>query len=206
MAGSQRVSGALASEIISEAQYDYNETTTGFITNAEWLRWLNDGAADVALKTLCMQATETVTLVADTVDYALTTDFIKVVAVRYVNADSVERGLVEGHPKEVGNVQDRGEPDKYYEFADSVGVYPALSSATTETAKVFLAEFPDVLATTDALVTPAIYDATIKKYMLAQAAKKDKRFATYAGLMQEYNMELAGSRQDLSGEKEEKQQ
>lgn len=206
MAGSQKASGALASTIISEAQYDYNETGTGFIANAEWLRWLNDAAIDIALKTLCMQTVETISLVTKTVDYAITTDFIKVVAVRYVNASLVERGLVEGHPKEVGNIQDRGEPDKFYEFRNYLGVYPAITgTVTTETVKVFLAYLPAVIGTTAALVTPAIYDHLVKKYMLAQASKKDKRFGTYAGLINEYNTELAGSRQDLGGEKDQKE-
>ena len=205
MAGSQQVSGALASEIIAQVQYDYNEPGFGFIVNSEWLQWLNDAAVDVAMKTLCVQATETIALIADTVDYAITTKYIKIVAVRYVDADGVERGLTPGNPVEVGNIEDRGEPDKYYEFADYIGVYPTLASVTIESVKLFLATYPTKREAANALVTPAIYDRLIKKYMLAQAAKKDKKFATYSGLMNDYNAELAGSRQDLGGEKKDEQ-
>lgn len=205
MAGSQQTSGTLASEMISQAQYDYNETGTGFITSDEWLQWLNDGVVDIALKTLSVQDTESVSLVANTVEYALSSDFIKVVAVQYINASGVRRGLKPGHPERVSNIEDRGEPDEFYEFADYVGIYPPLSSATTETARVYIAERPAAIATTGTIPTPAIYDNLLKTYMLAKAAFKDRRYSAYAGLMNAYNGESAGSRQDLSGE-EKKQE
>jgi hypothetical protein len=62
-----------------------DEVTASFWTSAELIRWLYDGAKEVARKTECLRATATIAAVSGTQQYTMATDIIRVHRVEYFN-------------------------------------------------------------------------------------------------------------------------
>ncbi len=195
--GSQQTSSTLASTIITNARSLLNESAASFWTDAELLVWLNDGILDIAARSHCLETTESISLSTNTVEYAITTNFITVKAVAYVNSSSVAKGLKPGNVLSVGNVGDLEEPVFWYEFAGKIGAYPALSSVTTETIKAYLIKRPTAIASSDNVTTPAVYDHALTLYVVAKAHLKDRQTGRYHQIIGLYMAELKRIRADM---------
>ncbi len=191
-AGSQQTSSTPASTIITNARYYLNEeagAANEFFSDTELLRWVNDGMRDIAAKSHCTETTESVDLAADTVEYSLTTNYIAVKGVVYINADGESLGLLEGNVRSIGE-PDSEEPAYWYEYAGKVGVYPALASRTTETVTVYLVTRPSDISSSADITTPAVYDTALTLYVVAQGFLKDRKFGSYAQIMSLYQGEI----------------
>ena len=205
-AGSQQTSATTGTVFIADVRLDYNDTTTAYFTDAEMLEFLNDGMVDIANKSHCLEASQSVTLVANTIEYSISTNYVEVVAVVYNPASGASKGLIKGTIKDVGMVQgagfgDTGVPAFWYEFNGKIGIYPALGSVTTQTATVYLAARPTAIAAGTNVTIPASYENALKLYMMARMAMKDKNHELYSALMAQYSAELNAYRQDLTEQK-----
>ena len=196
-AGSQQTSSTLASAIIVNARQYLNEPTATFWTDAEMLVWLNNGMVDIVNRSHCFETTEDINLVADQVEYSITETYVVVKAVQYVDSDSAERGLLPGKPSDVGVIENVSQPVYWYDWGGKIGIYPVLSSVTTEKVTLYLVERPVAIAAGVAVTTPAIYDTALTLYIVAQAWAKDRQMNKHAGTMQLYHAELDRYRQDL---------
>lgn len=202
-AGSQTVSSTTGTAMIALVRADYNDTTTNYFSAAEMLQFLNDGTQDIAVKTHCYQSTENISLVADTVEYSIVTDYIEIMGVKYNPASGAAIALKRGKQPLVGLTKeefDKDTPVFWYEFGNKIGAYPALSAVTTETITLYVAKRPAAIAAGSAVPTPAIYDTALKYYMLARMALKDKNTGLYQSLMSQYDKELGFYRADLQEE------
>jgi hypothetical protein len=200
MSGSQQTSSTLASTIISDVRSDYGDATLNNFSAAEMLEYLNEGMVDLVNKSHCLEDTESVNLIADTIEYTLSTAFIEVLAVQYNDAGGAVYGLKKGDPSMVGLKSDEGDidgPQFWYEFEGKVGIYPALSSVTTETCTVYLVKRPVDIASNAAITIPSIYETALKLYMLGRMALKDRNVEMYQAVMSQYSSELGFYRQDL---------
>jgi len=197
-AGSQQASATLASTIITNARAYLNDTVaTYFFSDAEMLVWLNNGLVDMVNKSNCYETTEDIALVADQVEYAITTAYIVVKAVRYVDSASKSRGLLPGKPEDVGVSEDIEEPQYWYDWAGKIGIYPVLASVTTEKVTLYLVKRPVAIASNVAVPTPAIYDKALTMYIVAQAWAKDRQTAKYVQAMSLYQAEIDRYRKDF---------
>ena len=107
-AGSQQVSVALASTIITNARMYLNDTTaTYFHSDAEMLVYLNNGTVDIVARTHCLEAIEEKTLQLNTTNYPLTDPFIVVKNVIY---DSFDEKVVNGTMEANSSWSDEGTP------------------------------------------------------------------------------------------------
>lgn len=208
-AGSQQTSSTLGSEMISDARADYGDSTTTYFSAAEMLQYLNDGMLEIASKTHCMEQTESVNLVADTLEYSITTNYIKIIHVVYNPASGVSKGLQRGDVRHVGKVQgsafsDSTVPSFWYEFNGKIGIYPTLSSVTTETATLYIAERPTSITAGQNITLPAIYDNALKAYILYRMSLKDKNMELASRYKTQYEVELGIYRVDLQGDNENK--
>ena len=203
-AASQQISSTTAATLIDRAEVWLNDSDNGFWQPGELLQWLNEGMIDIVLRTHCLQATEDINLVANTVEYSITSTYLTIKDVVYVNASSVAKGLKKGNVAMVGNVSEDWndatdkEPMYWYDFAGKIGVFPVLSAVTTEKVTLYLITRPTAIASGANVTTPAIYDSALVIYMVAQAWLKDLKMNKYLQTMALYNSEMSRIRQDLN--------
>ena len=197
-AGSQQVSSTTAATIIANARsYLSGINSDMFWNDTRLLQWVNDGMIDVVSKSHCLETTEDINLVADTVEYSITDDYILVKSVWYVNSDGESRGLLPGKPSDVGAVEDVEEPAYWYDWGGKVGAYPTLSSVTNEKITVYLVTRPAAIIISANVTVPAIYDKALTMYVVAQAWLKEKQLEKYAKAMSLYQAELDRYRKDF---------
>ncbi|MCP4668836.1 MAG: hypothetical protein GY849_21065 [Deltaproteobacteria bacterium] len=196
-AGSQQTSSTAASTIITNARSLLNEASASFWTDAELLVWLNDGMLDIAARSHCLEETESVNLVADTIEYSISANYVTVKAVVYVNASGTIKGLTPGNVSSVGNVDDVDEPVYWYDFAGKIGIYPPLSSVTTETVTLYLISRPTAIISSANVTTPAVYDHALTLYIVGKAHLKDRQTGRYHQVLGLYMAELERIRKDI---------
>jgi hypothetical protein len=128
---SQQTSSTTAQTIINDARYLLNESSASFWDDIEMLQWVNDGMVDLVTRTHCLETTESVTLAASTIEYAISGNYIKIKAVHYNDADSKVWGLKKGSPEHLGSdAYSRmrlTKPSFWYDWGGNVGVYPPLA-------------------------------------------------------------------------------
>jgi len=201
-AGSVQTSSTTAQTIINRARVLLQELVEDHWLDTNLLTFLNEGMVDIATQSLAMQTTEDISLVADQIEYSITTDYISIEHVFYVNSAGEWVGLDKGHPADTRKVGESWnsspEPAFWYEWGGKVGVFPTLGSVTTETIKVYLVERPASVAVGENVLTPAVYDRALVRYIAAQALLDKRRFADSDYLMNQYQSEIDRYRQDFN--------
>lgn len=131
-AGSQQTSSTPASTIITNARYYLNDASsaTAFWGDTELLAWVNHGTMDIVGRTRCLESSESVTLVPNTVEYSITGPYIDISTVVYNDMNSVKKGLVRKNPQSIGHSTD-SVPTWWYEWNGKVGIFPALPLVTS---------------------------------------------------------------------------
>ena len=194
--GSQYVSSTTADEIITQARYLVNEPTASFWNGTEMLQWVNDGILDIVSKTWCLGQTEAITLVADTLEYTLASDYITIITAHLTLA-GVTKALLKGHPAMVGHVQNPSEIVYWYEWDGKIGLYPTMSDVTGYTCSCYQVAVPSVLTITDNSPLPAWFDDPLTTYVVAMALFKDNEMGTYQTAMAKYEQEIGKYVNDL---------
>lgn len=193
--GTNDLSGKTAQEIVDEARELLAETSSGFWTDPKILIWLSNGVLDMVVKTWAMGTTENITLVTDTLEYTITTDFIVPAAVIYDSSKS----LMPGHPTKVGHTPPVGEPTHYYTFDGQMGIYPIAELANNgKICRAYLIPKPaQITSFSTAITTPAYLDNSLVQYILSMALFKDRKRADAQGVMEGYDKTLMLYRSDL---------
>jgi len=201
-AASQQTSSTTAQSIVDDARAYLNESSAAFWDDTDLLQWLNDGQIDIVANTHCLQSTESVDLIASTIEYSITSTYTTVKAVQYVDSDSKVWALKRGSPDHVGSDAisrlKLTKPTYWYEWAGKIGVYPALTSVTTETVTLYIVTRPTAITLTDSVTVPALYDKALTLYVVAQALYRDKQTARAGQYEAKYMAELARARSDLN--------
>jgi hypothetical protein len=203
-AASQNTSSTTAATIITQVRYVLNEAATEaeFWDDAELLRWINDGLEDIAAKAHCLENTESISLIASTIEYSIvSTTYIAVKAVHYIDASSNSIALRKGTPEMVGRLQEDWDtspsPTFWYDWNGKIGIYPTLSSVTTETVTLYLVEMPAAVASGGTVPTPKIFDNALRAYVISRAYFKDRQYAKSGQWMAVYESEINRYRQDF---------
>lgn len=82
---SQQTSSTTAASLIDRVEIRLDETNGNTWSEGELLQYLNDGQRDIAERTSCLQATEDLSLIANTREYSITSAYVTVKAVIYVD-------------------------------------------------------------------------------------------------------------------------
>ena len=131
-AGSNQVSSTAASTIIDRAEVYLNDADNRMWSAGELLTWLNDGQIDIATRSHCLEARETIFLDTNVIEYSIVSTYIAVKAVQYIDATHKAWSLKKGSPGSVGQVgEEQGEsqiPTHWYTWSDEIGIYPSLAS------------------------------------------------------------------------------
>lgn len=201
-AGPQNTSSTAATTIITRARQILNEDTAGFWTDTELLRWVNDGQADIANKAHCIQTSETISLVASTIEYTPTISYIKVIDVWFTDSGGDIWALKNVDPGAKGNAREElysqsSTPKCWYEFDGKIGIFPAMDTVTTESIKVFYAQQSTDVTASENVGVPSIFDASLVNYVVAMAHQKDRKYNDFQFFWQRYENELNRYRKDL---------
>lgn len=71
-------------EAIRDSRSTVNEHTPRFYKDDDFIRWINEGAKDIARRTEFLQATEDIAIVAATGEYTLAEDILRLTKVNFV--------------------------------------------------------------------------------------------------------------------------
>ena len=199
---SQRTSSTTAATIITNARYYLNEPTAVLWSDAELLVWVNEGSTDIAARTHSMVAIDNISLVANQIEYTIeepsTNLYSGILAVIYINPSSVRVGLIKSNPRSIGHSSASGIPTYWYEIGDKIGIYPKLSTVTTNSIDVYYVERPASVSSGTNILIPAQYDNALIKYVASRAWLKDGQFAKSNRLHAEYLEELDRYRVDYA--------
>ena len=190
---SQQTSGELASAIIIDARELLVEDTESFFRDDKMLRWLNRGSANIATRAHCLEGLEIESLVVHQLSYSITDAYIYVRGVVYAQSNGVEKSLVRGNLKQIGWVNETGEPAFWCTERDNVIVYPrpdAGHSGAGHDIKVFTVKWPEPVTAGDAVLTPACYDHALVLYIVAQGLYRDGQYGKANSKMNEYYAEV----------------
>lgn len=194
-------SSTTAQTIITRSRYLLNEATASFWSDTELLTYVNEGQVDIATRALCIQTYDSITLASNTVEYTPSVNYIKVLGAYYVDSAGAKYQLQEKSINESVEAYHETIPAYYYDFGGKLGVFPPLTSATTQYVKFFMAMKPTSVGLSDNVTVPAIYDNALIYYVCSKALLRDRQFGKAAYMMQRYNGELDRFRIDFGGEK-----
>lgn len=200
-AGPQTASSTTGTTMIAQARVYLDEASALKWTDATLLQFINDGMSDIASRTLCYQGTESVTFVANTTEYTPSTNYIKTIAV-IVNPATGTSWAAKKR-----TISNRGDSESsdcssacfWYEFAGKIGIYPAFTSVTTQTATVYFAKKTTVITAGQAVLTPAVFDRALIYYVVGQAFLADHRFSDASNYLNLYMQEIDRYRKDFVG-------
>ena len=91
---SQQTSSTTAATIVDRAEVWLNDTDNGFWQPGELLQWLNEGMVDIVSRSQCLQETEDISLTSNTLEYSVTSTYLTVKAIMYVD-EKVTNGTME---------------------------------------------------------------------------------------------------------------
>lgn len=199
-AGSQYTRPSNSTDIITNIRSYLNEPDEGFWKDSELMVWINDALFDIAARTRAMQTSENATLVDNTIEYKLSTEFIGVNGVQYTNGTSRFAGLEQANPfdedKGIGSASEGDIPAYWAEYGNAVWVWPVGTVSSGEKIIVYLVKKPQEISNGDYLPTPAIYDKAVTLYAVAQALLKDGQFSKALNIITRYEAELDRFRAD----------
>ena len=189
------------SDAIFEVRSNLNEATAVFWSDAELTDWIQEGTIVFSSKTLMVEDTQTITLVAGQLTYAVGDEtfigsMLEPYAAIYFDGTSTYKGLVKIHPRQIGNVAlATAGPPKYYTMHDRmVYVFPMTSAA--------IVAGGGVISMLHAKVSNDITDLTDEYqhlpiiYATAKAKQKDQKFQEAGTLLSQFYQEVAYERND----------
>ena len=180
-----------------------NEATPAFWTDAMITQWIQEGTRIFSSKTLMVEDTQDITLVANQLKYSKSDedwigDMIEPYAAIYrsATAGTTYKGLIKIHPRQIGNIAtNTAGPPKYYTMHDrSVYVFP-LTGATQVAAGatisiLYAKETDDITELTDE------YQHLPILYAVAKCKQRDMKFQESGALLSQFFQEIAYERED----------
>jgi len=125
---SQQTSSTTAATIIDRVEARLNDADNRMWAAGDLLTWLNEGMLDIVTRTNCLETKETLFLDTNTIEYSVTSTYITIKAVQYVDANHYTYSLKKGSPSSVGQNVAVTIPTYWYDWGGKVGIYPALTA------------------------------------------------------------------------------
>jgi hypothetical protein len=147
------------------------------ITNADIVRWINEGAMEIVSKNPIIQATATTTTVSGTKNYAMPTDILQMIMVEY-DSGFLTAASMEQIKEKTGTYQaTTGVPQFWYMFANTVYLWPVPNAAKTLT--LYYVQAPTGVASSgDLLPVPDRYYSRLRDFCMQRASELDEDTAS----------------------------
>jgi hypothetical protein len=191
--GSQFTPNTTGTEIITRARQLVNEATASFWDDTMMIQWVNDGIMDITGKTWCTGGTpEDIPLVNDTLEYALSNNYITIITCMYrADGSAIKKALLRGHPEMVGHVPNPSEPVYWYEFHGKVGIFPTMSSVGSADVQVYQVAAPSIIVAANNIPIPAFLEDALVLHVVYKALFRDNESAVAQQTKDAYDKEIA---------------
>jgi len=195
----------------TEVRDHLNETNAVFWTDAQIQQWIKEGCRIFSSKTLLVEASDSITLIAnqliyqysDGASYQWIAKCLEPYAAIYNDSSTTYKGLIKTHPRKLGNVATftAGVP-KYYSLHNRrLYIWPLTTAALVtggSIVTILYAKYTEDIAdiTDDYQHLPVIYAA-------AKCKQKDQKFGESNALMAQFYNELNFERADKHAREED---
>ena len=173
------------SDILSRVRDLLDESSAGFFTDAQIVRWINDGERDVAIKGLCIESIKSVATVANTRTVAA--PYNKVMAVECVPSSGDPRFLAKVTPRHFGHGFDSGtEPQAWSQWGNEICIEPIPTAAYNLNIYASILPTCEMSESTDEPQVPAAFVPLIAQYAFIRGLYKDRLYGVASGEYKSY--------------------
>jgi hypothetical protein len=173
--------------VIDRVRADLNETTAGFWTDAQLIKWTDEAVKDIIYKTRCTETGVSTTTLQNAVrTYSLS-------SVTFLDVEKVEHDSgVTTDPQQVfdldramfrnlryGREKETGRPKVFSVWNNALYIWPIPANTSSDTysgTTLYIYYIPrpsGVTTTTSVIETPAYFDVAVYDYVKAKALAKD---------------------------------
>lgn len=163
------------------------------VTDADILRWVNDAMRDIALRNNLLEVKAVTATVADQQDYTLPSDLLTLHSVRY-GTDKLASMTLQEADAFLDKSSTTGIPMHYSVWGRTISLYPRPASATTSLNIYYTRQPLVVNDNADTPEIPSAYHLRLVEYCIAQAYELDSEMASYAAKMQQFNANVASTK------------
>lgn len=189
----------IVADVISRVTRSFGDEANAQITDADIIRWINDGQNEIAQAVELLEVMATTTTSSKKVDYDLPANMVTLKAV-YLDDTRLENYSTQEFDEYIRKWNDgasgSGDTWVYTSWGNKVTLFPAPPSGST--LKLQISCFPaPVESSSDELNIPLRYHNRLVEYVLQQAYELDENYeaATYKA-----NQLANGLSQELGGE------
>jgi hypothetical protein len=175
----------LVSEIVTRVQRSVGDSDQLQVTEADIIRWINDGMTEVAMDNFLLTKKATTPTVAGTATYSLPADLMKLHSVRF-NGTKIKTTTLQQVEQDYNLAAvDQGTPEVAWVWAGLIELYPVPNSI--KNLDIYYTRQP-VLVTTTANTPelPLQYHQRLVDFCLAQVAQMDDNQELYMLKMEEF--------------------
>ncbi len=177
-------------QLVTEVRSLLNEATAAFYTDVQIQNWLQQGARDLSLKTRCVEADATISVVTSTLNYAVPTDAFVIHSI--LNA-ATGIALTKILPPKAGHIVDSASaaiPLYWWLFNDKIWLTPLASGSSTLTV---------LYSKTTETVTdiPDEYRIELINYATSRALIRNEQAIEALAVMNMYNNHVQFARLDV---------
>lgn len=190
------------SDIMSRVKRTFGDESGVQITNADLIRWINDGMRQIVqVNETLLEATALASVVEDQQEYSLPADYLILRTLMYKGTDERSYTKLEGYSWTdfnlqvdgwSGNLDARSRPSMYSIYAEKIVLWPIPDASVANGIKIYYNRLPvDVSIDTDIPEIPILYHEALVKYCLSQAYEVDEDFEAANLKAQELNVDIA---------------
>jgi hypothetical protein len=192
----------------TEVRDALNEDTVVFWTDAQIQKWIKEGCRIFSSKTLMVEASGDITLVANQLSYSSSDEsFISTViepyAAIYANQSNKYKGLIKSNPRKLGNVATftAGDPKYYCIHNRKVYIWPLTTAAIVTAGGLVTLLYAKY--TEDIADIADDYQHLAVIYAVAKCKQKDQKFGEANALMAQFYAEVDFERRDKHAREED---
>jgi hypothetical protein len=192
----------LVSDVLTAVERQFGDESGAQVSTADIIRWVNDGQLEIVNRNKYNKTTATTTSIALQANYTFAgSNIVSVESVFYDNRPISNISFNEAQEillrnTDPGGVPAPGIPYNWYEWDDTLYLYPP-PDTTGKTILLYVVAQPPILtATTDALATPDIYFQALVQYCMTQAYEMDDDWTGAGNKLNQLDKTLAGLDKD----------
>lgn len=196
----------IVSDVKTRVKRQFGDEAAVQVTDADILRWINDGQKDIALHNeTVLQKSSTANSVANQQDYLLPTDLLTLRALHWKRNNDVAFYHLKGMSFQEfdeyidgweGTAFQASNPMVYTIFEGNIKLFPIPIQSGTSNLKIFYNRQPaDVVNDGDVIDLPAAYHNAIVSYCLTKAYELDEDWGAASTLAQQKTEDIRMNRE-----------
>lgn len=163
--------------LITDVKRQFGDESGVQITDADIIRWINEGSMEIVSKNPFKQAVSVTTTTAGDDDYDMPADILQMEGVKY-DTTMLTATSFSNMVEQIGSYgTQQGLPQFWYMYANSIYLWPVPNGAKTLT--LYYIQAPTgVTGSGDLLPVPDRYYSRLRDFCLSRAAELDEDTAT----------------------------